>query len=91
MVFSRAIEPNIDAASLAQPDLRKYKQVIFVGDSRTNRMALTLNRQFNTALTQGVSFISKEGEGYTWLKTQGYTALMSAIGEDVYKRQASRR
>lgn len=81
VVFSRAIEPNIDAASLAQPDLRKYKQVIFVGDSRTNRMALTLNRQFNTALTQGVSFISKEGEGYTWLKTQGYTALMSAIGE----------
>lgn len=81
VVFNRVSEPEINADNLAQPDLRKYKQVIFVGDSRTNRMALTLERQFNSSITQGVTFISREGEGYNWLKSQGYSALMSAVGE----------
>lgn len=81
VVFNRAIEPEIDANTLAQPDLIHYKQVIFVGDSRTNRMAMTLNRQFDNSLIRGINFISEEGEGYNWLQSQGYSALKSAIGE----------
>lgn len=81
VVFNRALEPEVTADTLSQPDLRKYEKVIFVGDSRTNRMALTLNQQFDSSLTQGITFISREGEGYSWLKSQGYTALLSAVGE----------
>ncbi len=44
---------NLTAADMAQVDLwkRKYKQVIFVGDSRTVRMQATLNREFGASST----------------------------------------
>ncbi|MDO4276806.1 MAG: InlB B-repeat-containing protein [Eubacteriales bacterium] len=81
VVFNRTAEEDISALNLAQPDLRRnYKQIIFVGDSRTNRMKLTLDAQFGTAITNGVTFISQEGGGYSWLKSIGYTSLMSAVG-----------
>lgn len=81
VTFNRNNEEDITADSLAQADLRRYKQVIFVGDSRTHRMENTLNAQFGTQLTQGVTFISQEGGGLEWLQESGYTQIMQAVGE----------
>lgn len=80
VVFNRDTEKDISAYEVSQPDLRKYKQVIFVGDSRTNRMNKTLQNQFGSGTTQGVTFISREGGGLTWLQSEGYLALTAALG-----------
>lgn len=80
VVFDRRTEPDYTADTLPQADLRKYKQIIFVGDSRTNRMANTLEMLGNTGLTNGISFIYKEGGGLSWLKTDGYSAILKQIG-----------
>ncbi len=80
VVFNRSAEPNYSADVLPRADLRAYKQVIFVGDSRTNRMANTLERQGDTSLTNGISFIYKEGQGLPWLKEEGYKALLRQVG-----------
>lgn len=81
VVFNRNTqEPDITKAEIAKPDLQKYKQVIFVGDSRTNRMNRTLTTQFGTSVTDGVKFISQEGGGLTWLRSAGYLQLMSLLG-----------
>lgn len=81
VVFDRRTETDYSADDLPQVDLRKYKQVIFVGDSRTNRMANTLEAMGNTGLTSGMSFIYKEGGGLTWFKSEGYASLLRAIGD----------
>lgn len=80
VVFDRRTEPSYSADDLPQADLRKYKQIIFVGDSRTNRMATTLERLGNTTLTNGISFISQEGGGLSWLQNTGYSALLKQVG-----------
>lgn len=81
VTFNRNNEEEITADTLAQVDLRRYKQVIFVGDSRTHRMENTLSLQFGAQLTQGVTFISQEGGGLEWLQESGYTQIMQAVGE----------
>lgn len=80
VTFNRNNEDDISGNSLAQADLRRYKQIIFVGDSRTHRMESTLNAQFGSQLLQGVTFISQEGGGLTWLQETGYTQIMQAVG-----------
>lgn len=80
VIFNRNYEPDISADNLSQADLRRYEQIIFVGDSRTHRMESTLLNQFGTLLTQGVTFISQEGGGLSWLQSTGYTQLMQAVG-----------
>lgn len=81
VTFNRNNEEDISGENLAQADLYRYEQIIFVGDSRTHRMENTLAAQFGTELTQGVTFISQEGGGLSWLKSQGYTLLMQAVGD----------
>ncbi|MDO4307993.1 MAG: InlB B-repeat-containing protein [Eubacteriales bacterium] len=80
VVFDRRKEPSYSADDLPQADLRKFKQIIFVGDSRTNRMATTLERLGDTTLTNGITFISKEGGGLSWLQSTGYKALLKQVG-----------
>lgn len=80
VVFNRSSEPDYSAAILPQANLRAYKQVIFVGDSRTNRMANTLERQGDASLTNGISFIYEEGQGLSWFKEKGYKALLKQVG-----------
>lgn len=58
----------------------KYKQVIFVGDSRTVLMERTLVKCGYTASTDKVSFIAKKGEGLAWLKETGYNQLLNKVG-----------
>lgn len=83
VVFSRATETNIDEDNMAQPDLRKFKQIIFVGDSRTVRMKNVMEKEFDSYMTNGVRFIGGTGQGLEWLKTNGYGELMSIVGNDV--------
>lgn len=82
VVFDRRTEPNYSASELPQANLQAYKQVIFVGDSRTNRMSNTLNTLGNAGVTNGITFISKEGEGLTWLQNEGYAKLLKQVGND---------
>lgn len=79
VVFNRSNEREITADDLAQPDLRKYKQVIFVGDSRTRRMQTTLSNQFGSSITQGISYVCLDGAGLSWLKSEGYMKLMELV------------
>lgn len=80
VVFDRRTEKDYSADDLPQADLRKYKQIIFVGDSRTNRMAATLEKLGNIGLTTGISFIEAEGQGLTWLQSTGYGELLRQVG-----------
>lgn len=81
VVFDRRSEADYSAEQLPQADLRKYKQVIFVGDSRTDRMANTLDRLGDTNLTNGISFVCKSGKGLAWFESEGYDALLKKIGD----------
>lgn len=81
VVFDRRTEPDYSAYDLPQADLRNYKQVIFVGDSRTNRMANTLEQLGDASLTNGISFIYKEGGGLSWLQSEGYKALLNKVAD----------
>lgn len=81
VVFDRRTEPDYPAYDLPQADLRSYKQVIFVGDSRTNRMANTLEMLGDASLTNGISFIYKEGGGLSWLQSEGYKALLNKVAD----------
>lgn len=82
VVFDRRTEPDYSASELPQVNLQAYKQVIFVGDSRTNRMSNTLNTPGNAGVTNGITFISKEGEGLTWLQNEGYAKILKQVGND---------
>lgn len=78
VVYNRSAEKNYKASEIAQPDLRKYKEVIFVGDSRTQRMGQTVKSV--GAVTRGVTFITHEDAGLSWLQNEGYKSLMNIVG-----------
>ena len=80
VVFNRTREKNIAAGEMARLDRqRRYSQVIFVGDSRTARMASTLEKQLGSSALQGVSFVAAEGEGLSWFMSEGYSQLLKKI------------
>lgn len=66
--------------------LTKYKRVIFVGDSRTNRMNLSLKTSGYSPSSDGISFVCAEGEGLSWLKTSGYNQILSKVGNSTSLR-----
>lgn len=76
-MFDRDEEPDLNPAAL--PVARKYQKVIFVGDSRTYRLGLTMQAQ--GVDTSNVSFVGLNSSGLTWLKGNGYQWLMQEIGE----------
>lgn len=59
----------------------KYRNAIFIGDSRTNRTMETLVKQFGTdsSALKNVSFIPGEGQGLSWLKETAYPKLISML------------
>ena len=93
VVFNRDSEKelsfsDLDAASgwrMSGGTGRGYSHVIFVGDSRTVRMELTLRKQFGTdsSILRDIDFVSREGMGIEWLKTQGYQQILS-LAETYY-------
>ncbi len=69
------------------PDTSAYKEIIFVGDSRTFRLEKTLIRQITEAKLKdrNVTFIARNGKGLSWFKEEGYKALKN----DLNKQDAS--
>lgn len=85
VVFDRSAEENVTPI---QPDLGKYKKVIFVGDSRTVRMSSTITRQYGASALQGVSFICKGSQGLSWLEDEAYEQLLKEVGSGKRKQTA---
>lgn len=83
VVFDRKAEPDLTQADMAQVELwkLKYKQVIFVGDSRTVRAKRTFDKQFgiSSTVTWNSEFICRSGVGLEWLKSDGAPQLLEAV------------
>lgn len=86
VVFNRSNEPDLTATDLLEANIwsQKYKQVIFVGDSRTERMQATLEKAFGTSstLTRNVHFVAKSGMGLSWLKSEGNNQLLEIVNQN---------
>lgn len=82
VVYDRDNEEDIAAENLPQADIRKFKQVIFVGDSRTEYMRNTLKElsdQSGIEITKGVEFVCEAGKGLEWMQSTGYRELYNKI------------
>ena len=88
VVFNRKAEEELsESALLASSGWRigngsadkGYNHIIFVGDSRTVRMQLTLQQQFGTDsnILRDIDFVCQEGQGLSWLKSEGMTSILS--------------
>ena len=101
VVFKRVNEEDLTAEELLASNKwrwgnggtsKGYNHIIFVGDSRTVRMQLTLEKQFGLGsnVTQDIDFICKGGEGLDWLQESAVNTLMTKINEhySVYKPTA---
>lgn len=86
VAFNRSSEANLTELDMRESNgwNLKYKQVIFVGDSRTERMKETLNKEFgaDSLLLRNVHFVAGTGMGVNWLKSDGYTELMKIINQN---------
>lgn len=82
VVFNRSKEPDYELTALPAPDISKYRKVIFVGDSRTQRMALTFTKAGGGSFLKNVSFVAKGGEGLAWFESDGYAELLKEIEGD---------
>ena len=94
VVFNRSYEEELTASDLMAASgwklgngstSRGYNHVIFVGDSRTNRMQLTLQRLLGTDsnVLRDIDFVCGEGKGLDWLKSEGINSILS-IAEQNY-------
>lgn len=81
VVFNHAMEADIPEVELPQVDFYKYKQVIFVGDSRTEYMQNAL-RNLGGSATQNVKFVCEAGRGLSWLQSTGFNELYSLVQND---------
>lgn len=81
VVFNHAMEEDIPEVELPQVDFYKYKQVIFVGDSRTEYMQNALENLGGSA-TSNVKFVCEAGKGLSWLQTTGFSELYSLVQND---------
>lgn len=81
VIANRSQEANLQGFQLAKLDKQKYQKAIWVGDSRTHRMEITLKYYNAVASLKDVTFVSKSGQGLTWLKEEGYEKILSAVGE----------
>ena len=80
VVFNRSSEDNLSADVLPQVNSYKYKNVVFIGDSRTEYMKNALSRA--GANTNYVKFICKAGEGYSWLTGTAVPQLQELVKND---------
>ena len=94
VVFNRSNEEELGAADLMAASgwklgngstSRGYNHVIFVGDSRTYRMWITLQRMLGTDsnVLRDIDFVCAEGKGLEWLKAEGMNSILS-IAEQNY-------
>ena len=94
VVFNRSNEEELEIADLMAASgwklgngstSRGYNHVIFVGDSRTYRMWITLQRMLGTDsnVLRDIDFVCAEGKGLEWLKAEGMNSILS-IAEQNY-------
>ena len=81
VVFRNSSEKNLPAEELPQVNPYQYKQVVFVGDSRTEFMSNVL-KNMPANVTENVKFVCKRGEGYEWLISTGYQELYRLVEHD---------
>ena len=81
VVFNRSMEEDLTEAQLPQVNPYKYKQVIFVGDSRTEYMENVLKSMGESAI-KNVKFVCEAGKGLDWFTTTGWTKLYSMVIND---------
>ena len=81
VVFNRTTETDLTEDQLPQVDIYKYKQVIFVGDSRTEFMENVLTGMGESA-TKNVKFVCSAGKGLDWFATTGWAQLYSIVQHD---------
>lgn len=81
VLSDRSKEANLQGYQLAKLDKQKYKKAIWIGDSRTHRMRITLEYYNAVASLKDVSIIAKSGQGLSWLKEEGYAKILSEVGE----------
>ena len=81
VVFKNSSEKNLPAEELPQVNPYQYKQVVFVGDSRTEFMSNVL-KNMPANVTENVKFVCKSGEGYKWLISTGYQELYRLVEHD---------
>lgn len=78
VVFNCSTEKNLPADELPQVDIYKYKQVIFVGDSRTEYMENAL-KNLGGGVTNHVKFVCEAGKGLTWFQSTGWGELYDLV------------
>ena len=81
VVFNRSTEKDLTEAELPQVDIYKYKQVIFVGDSRTEFMENVLKGMGESAI-KNVKFVCSAGKKLNWLTTTGWSQLYAMVQKD---------
>ena len=81
VVFNRSTEKDLTEAELPQVDIYKYKQVIFVGDSRTEFMENVLKGMGESAI-KNVKFVCSAGKKLDWLTTTGWSQLYAMVQKD---------
>ena len=65
----------------SSPDTSAYKQIIFLGDSRTLRMKRSLDNLDISYSKKNVSFVAKGGAALSWLYNEGYKQLLSLLNK----------
>lgn len=90
VVFNRSTEEDLTLSDLlaagsswklGNGSSRGYNHIIFVGDSRTNRMQRTLQNlnsgYYESNLLRDIDFVCEEGMGLEWLKSKGINSILS--------------
>ena len=79
VLSDRSKEKNLTEEQLFSPDITKYKEIIFVGDSRMERTEALMKDTFPKFGSRGIVFVSEPGSGLVWLREEGYARLLSEI------------
>ena len=80
VMYSKESEEDINQGVLATGWQQYYRKIIFVGDSRFNRMANTLQNEFpGSPKLSNISFICREGKGLAWLQGEGRDLLLKEL------------
>jgi len=80
VMFPISSERKISTGDLPSGWQQTYYRVIFVGDSRTNRMMKTLGNQFiDEPALQSIEWVCEDGKTLDWLKDEGVTKLKSIL------------
>lgn len=82
VLFNRRHEPDLMEYQMPMVDPAKFSKVIFVGDSRTVKMKVTLRQQCSDEFLDSIDFVSHSGEGLDWLKNEGFYQLKQQIREE---------